>query len=250
MLREFCAENLTHIPAALAAGAARIELCDNLACGGTTPSAGVIWGAQRMAHEVGVRVMAMVRPRGGDFAYTHEELQVMEADLTSAVNLGADGVVFGCLQPADRAAYDAARHAAITAGRLPGFGYAAGWQLDFAACDRLCALVHDADATRDEPLDITFHMAFDELDARDQLEVIDVLATLGVTRILTHGGPAGTPIEANLEHLRELIAYADGRLTILPGAGITFENAEAIARELEAEELHGTRIVDLAHPPA
>ena len=98
----------------------------------------------------------------------------------------------------------------------------------------------------DQRIDITFHMAFDELAPEDQFEAIDVLVKMGVTRILTHGGPAGTPIDGNLPRLRELIAYANGRLTILPGAGITYENATRIAGELGVDEVHGTKIVRLA----
>ncbi|MBM9833083.1 copper homeostasis protein CutC, partial [Enterococcus faecalis] len=67
----------------------------------------------------------------------------------------------------------------------------------------------------------------------------------GVQRILTHGGAAGTPIEANFDRLKELIAYAGERLTILPGGGISFENAQEVADTLGVKEVHGTRIVDL-----
>lgn len=65
LLREFCAENMTCVPASVAAGARRIELCDNLAVGGTTPSAGVIAAAVGFCRPRGVGVMCMVRPRGG-----------------------------------------------------------------------------------------------------------------------------------------------------------------------------------------
>lgn len=64
LLREFCAENMEWVPKAIAAGAGRIELCDNLAVGGTTPSYGVIRAAVACAAEVDVAVHAMVRPRG------------------------------------------------------------------------------------------------------------------------------------------------------------------------------------------
>ncbi|MFR2030620.1 MAG: copper homeostasis protein CutC [Collinsella sp.] len=69
MLCEFCAENFERVPAAIEAGARRIELCDNLAVGGTTPSAGVISATVSYAHEHDARVMCMIRPRGGDFHY-------------------------------------------------------------------------------------------------------------------------------------------------------------------------------------
>ena len=222
IVREFCAENFTDVPAAIAAGAARIELCDNLAVGGTTPSAGVIAAAVEHAHSRGARVMTMIRPRGGDFSYSKAELAIMERDLATACELGTDGVVFGCLACGD-----------------------GGCDLDENALGCLMAAVHDAGRARGSRVDVTFHMAFDALDPKVQLRTIDRLASAGVTRILTHGGRAGTPIEDNLERLRELMDYAGDRIVVLPGGGITFENAEAVARALGAHELHGTKIIDL-----
>ena len=96
------------------------------------------------------------------------------------------------------------------------------------------------------PVAVTFHMAFDDLAEKNQLAAIDFLAGLGVERILTHGGPAGTPIADNLDHLRRLIDHAAGRITILPGGGITYENAETVAEALGVHEVHGTKIVKLA----
>ena len=97
MIKEFCAENYTDIPKAIQAGAGRIELCDNLAAGGTTPSMGVIEEVLAYAGEKHVPVMTMIRPRGGNFVYNDIELKIMENDLIHAKNAGTDGVVFGCL---------------------------------------------------------------------------------------------------------------------------------------------------------
>lgn len=213
MIKEFCAENYTDIPAAIHAGAGRIELCDNLAVGGTTPSTGVIEEALGYAGEKGVPVMTMIRPRGGDFVYNDIELKIMHTDLIEAKKLGTDGVVLGCLTPS-------------------------GW-LDEEALE---LFIDNA-----EGLQITFHMAFDAIPAERQFEAIDWLAGHGVDRILTHGGAAGTPILDNLSRLKELIAYADGRLLILPGAGITFENVDQVVKELGVSEAHGTKIVNLAN---
>lgn len=224
LLREFCAENFTCVPAAIAAGARRIELCDNLAVGGTSPSMGVIEATVDYAHGHGARVMAMVRPRGGDFVYSAREVEMMETDARIALALGVDGIVFGCL-------------AADETGALA---------LDVPAAERLMAIAREAASERGEAVDVTFHMAFDALPDERQLDAIDAIAEIGCTRILTHGGPAGTSIADNLDRLAAYIERAAGRLIILPGAGITWENVDAVAERLGVGECHGTKIVKVA----
>lgn len=214
LLREFCAENMERVPAAIEAGARRIELCDNLAVGGTGPSAGVVRAACACGRAHGADVMVMIRPRGGDFAYTADELAMMRDDIDVALSAGAAGVVFGCERDG---------------------------HLDTPATQALLARVHEV---RDDA-QVTFHMAFDGICADEQLAVIDWLAERGVTRILTHGGAAGTAIADNVGRLREYVARAAGRIGILPGGGITWENAEAIAAATGVSEVHGTRIVRL-----
>ena len=194
--------------------------------------------------------MCMARPRGGDFCYDLDELQAMEADVSVALDLGADGIVLGCLAPRDAGAYAASRARALTAGELPGAGYEGGYAIDYAALDRLCTAVRAASAERVDAVDITFHMAFDDVPESEQDEALELLATFGVTRVLTHGGAAGTRIEDNLDRLRALIERAPDGLTVLPGAGITRVNADAVARATGACELHGTRIVELSRPVA
>lgn len=223
LLREFCAENMERVPAAVAAGAGRIELCDNLTVGGTSPSYGVIRAAVAFAAEHDVAVMAMARPRGGNFVYTPEEEQMMLDDVACARRLGVMGVVFGCLV-ADPETGELVIDRAMTKKLVD----AARGELDGVA-----------------PVWVTFHMAFDELSEPRQLEAIDYLAELGVERILTHGGAAGTPVMGNVDHLKRLIDHAAGRITILPGGGITHENAEQVAEALGVSEVHGTKIVQL-----
>lgn len=215
LLKEFCAENMERVPAAIDAGAMRIELCDNLACGGTSPSVGVVRAASRLCRERSVALMAMVRPRGGDFAYSAVELQMMDDDIASHARSGVDGVVFGCARD----------------GRL-----------DVAATEHLLSTVCSCAGGS---LEITFHMAFDEISPEEQLDAIDWLAAHGVTRILTHGGPAGTSIEENLPRLRAYVERAAGRIGILPGGGVTWENCEDVAAALGVSEVHGTRVVRL-----
>ena len=212
LVKEFCAENVERVPEAVAAGAGRIELCDNLAVGGTTPSHGVIRAAVEIARPAGVPVMCMIRPRGGSFEYSGAEACIMVNDLRHAAELGVDGVVFGCLR---------------------------GGEVDREFTGRLAGLAKEAG------LMVTFHMAFDEISADAQPVALNLLAGLGVDRVLTHGGAAGTPIAGNLERLRRLVDYAAGRLEILPGGGVTWENAEEVADAVGVREVHGTRIVKL-----
>lgn len=84
MIKEFCAENFTDIPTAIQNGATRIELCDNLAVGGTTPSTGVIEETITYASEHSIPVMTIIRPRGGNFVYNDIELKIMHTDLIEA----------------------------------------------------------------------------------------------------------------------------------------------------------------------
>ena len=219
LTREFCAENMEFVPAAVAAGAVRVELCDNLSVSGTSPSYGVIRAAVAHARETGTDVMCMVRPRGGSFEYTPAEAQMMRDDLVMAKSLGVTGVVFGCLRN----------------GRL-----------DKELTSELVRLAHEDTPEAPGRVAVTFHMAFDALAPEDQLLAIDWLAEQGVERILTHGGAAGTPIVENLDRLRAYIERAAGRIIILPGGGITWENAEDVAAALGVSEVHGTKIVRVA----
>ena len=210
MIKEFCAENFTNIPNAIASGATRIELCDNLAVGGTTVSKGVLAESMAYCSEKGVPVMAIIRPRGGNFIYSDIEVKIMEADILEAKQLGVDGVVIGCLNEQNKIDEEA-----------------------------MTILLEAA-----EGMQITFHMAFDAMSADDQFEAIDWLAEHGVDRILTHGGDSLVPIEQNLEYIKDLISYANNRIIILPGGGITHKNADTIASFLNVKEVHGTKIVD------
>ncbi|MBS7578056.1 MULTISPECIES: copper homeostasis protein CutC [unclassified Enterococcus] len=209
MIKEFCAENYTELPKAIKAGAARIELCDNLTVGGTTPSYAVIEESVKYAHEYDATIMTMIRPRGGNFVYHDIEIKIMETDILKAIEAGSDGVVFGCLTKDN--------------------------ELDYEAMETLLIAA--------EGVQIVFHMAFDAISFDKQLEALDWLAAHGVTRILTHGGPASKSIQENIAHLKELINYANGRIEILIGGGVNAENYQDIANETGAKQVHGTKIV-------
>jgi copper homeostasis protein len=145
---EVCVDSVEGAVAAQDGGAVRVELCDNLIEGGTTPSAGTIALARRHI-DIGLNVI--IRPRGGDFCYSDIEYEVMRYDVAEAKRLGADGVVIGMLTP----------DGDVDVSRVSG-------------------LIEVA-----RPLSVTFHRAFDV--CRDPFAALETLIDLGVDRVLTSG---------------------------------------------------------------
>lgn len=134
--------------AAEAGGAGRVELCDNLLEGGTTPSAGTI----ELAREnLKIALNVIIRPRGGDFVYSPIEFEIMRRDIEVAANLGADGVVIGILKP--------------------------NGSIDKERTRELVELAR--------PMSVTFHKAFDM--TRHPFAALETLIELGVDRVLTSG---------------------------------------------------------------
>ena len=94
ILKEVCVENLAEALEAEKRGADRIELCDNLSFGGTTQSYGTI---KKALEKLKIPVFPIIRPRGGDFFYTEDEIEIMKEDVKMCKSLGAEGVVLGML---------------------------------------------------------------------------------------------------------------------------------------------------------
>ncbi len=94
VLLEVCANSVISALAAQDGGAARVELCENLYEGGTTPSYGEILMARKLLH---IKLYVLIRPRGGDFLYTDLEFEVMAADVRYSIEAGCDGIVIGML---------------------------------------------------------------------------------------------------------------------------------------------------------
>lgn len=209
MIYEFCAENVTLLEKAMQAGARRIELCDNLAVGGTTPSYGVTKAAVELAANYDSTIMTMIRPRGGDFVYNNLEIAIMLEDIRLTAQAGSQGVVFG----------------ALTADK----------KLDKANLEKLIAA--------SKGMEIVFHMAFDELSDDDQLEAIDWLSQVGVTRILTRAGVSGDSLEKRFAHYHRILEHAKGKIEILPGGGIDLDNRQIFIDQLGVTQLHGTKVV-------
>ena len=209
MIYEFCAENVTLLEKAMQAGARRIELCDNLAVGGTTPSYGVTKAAVELAANYDTTIMTMIRPRGGDFVYNDLEIAIMLEDIRLTAQAGSQGVVFG----------------ALTADK----------KLDKPNLEKLIAA--------SKGMEIVFHMAFDELSDEDQLEAIDWLSQAGVTRILTRVGVSGDSLEKRFAHYHRILEHAKGKIEILPGGGIDLDNRQTFIDQLGVTQLHGTKVV-------
>ena len=209
MIYEFCAENVTLLEKAMQAGARRIELCDNLAVGGTTPSYGVTKAAVELAANYDTTIMTMIRPRGGDFDYNDLEIDIMLEDIRLTAQAGSQGVVFG----------------ALTADK----------KLDKPNLEKLIAA--------SKGMEIVFHMAFDELSDEDQLEAIDWLSQAGVTRILTRAGVSGDSLEKRFAHYHRILEHAKGKIEILPGGGIDLDNRQTFIDQLGVTQLHGTKVV-------
>ena len=209
MIYEFCAENVTLLEKAMQAGARRIELCDNLVVGGTTPSYGVTKAAVELAANYDTTIMTMIRPRGGDFVYNDMEIAIMLEDIRLTAQAGSQGVVFG----------------ALTADK----------KLDKANLEKLIAA--------SKGMEIVFHMAFDELSDEDQLEAIDWLSQAGITRILTRAGVSGDSLDKRFAHYHRILEHAKGKIEVLPGGGIDLDNRQTFIDQLGVTQLHGTKVV-------
>ena len=195
---EICANSVESAVKAQEGGAYRVELCAGIPEGGTTPSFGDIRMARQLLQKTKLHVI--IRPRGGDFLYSKLELDIMLHDIKVARQLGADGVVFGCLT--------------------------AEGNVDVQAMKMLMNAVGD--------MSVTFHRAFDM--CKNPQEALEQIIALGCNRILTSGqepnAVKGIPL------LKELVKQADGRIIIMPGCGVNPSNILQIAEETGASEFH------------
>ncbi|TDO05278.1 copper homeostasis protein CutC [Sunxiuqinia elliptica] len=202
MIKEACIENFTQALAAQQAGADRVELCENLAVGGTTPSYGTI---KACMEKLEIPPFVMIRPRGGDFTYSAEELEIMQEDIDRCKELGVPAVVFGLLT--------------------------ADGEIDVANTRML--------VERARPMQVTFHKAFDEL--ANPLAGIDTLVELGVDRLLTSGTKATA--KEGTEILNQLIERANGKLTIVAAGKVMRDNLADLSQAIQTTEFHGKAIV-------
>lgn len=195
---EVCTYTIEDVLAAQEAGADRVELCSDPDAGGTTPSFGLI---EHVVETLGIDVAVMIRPRGGDFVYSPEELLIMERDIRMAAQAGAKCVVFGVLTDSGH--------------------------LDVHAMGRLVTVA------KEHQLQVTCHRAFDV--ASNPHRFAQQLVDLGVDRLLT-SGQKPRAIEG-LALLADLQKTVGEELSIMPGVEISSDNLEQILK-LDVKEIH------------
>ena len=194
---EICANSTASCKAAQEGGADRVELCSGIPEGGTTPSFGMI---RKARESIGIVLNVIIRPRGGDFLYSKDELDEMVYDIRAVKELGADGLVFGCLTKEGNVDMEA-----------------------------MAMLMKAADG-----LPVTFHRAFDH--SSDPFQALEDIIGLGCARILTSGCRPTAMEGADL--LASLVKKAGDRIIIMPGCGVNEGNIAEIARLSGAREFH------------
>ena len=147
-LLEGCVDSYASGMAAFRGGADRLELCANLAIGGTTPSPSLF---QQVRRDCSIPIHVLIRPRFGDFLYDPQELEEMYREIERFRDLGADGVVIGVLTPQGELDLDNMRRMIDCAGDLS----------------------------------VTLHRAFDM--TRDPYKTLESAIALGCRTVLTSG---------------------------------------------------------------
>ena len=199
MILEICVDSLASAVAAEKGGAQRVELCSALSEGGITPSAGLITAVRETLR---IPIYVMVRPRGGDFFYTLDELSIMRRDIEETKQRGVDGLVLGLLHKDGR--------------------------IDVERTRELVDLAR--------PLGVTFHRAIDWAPDLG-LALEDVIST-GAERVLTSGGMQTALQAAN--RIAEMVARAGSRIGVMVCGRIRKENVADIAEKTGATQFHAS----------
>jgi copper homeostasis protein len=197
MLLEICVFNTATALTAEKAGADRIELCENYANGGTTPSYGYL---KTVREQISIPVFPMIRPRGGDYFHSADEIRIIRKDILLCKELGFEGVVFGLLNQ--------------------------DGTIDRENTARLTEAAY--------PLEVTFHRAFDR--CKDPLEALETIITCGCNRILTSGQEP--KVMEGLALVKQLVEQANDRIIIMPGSGLNSSNVATIIQTARVTEVH------------
>ncbi|TMI62585.1 MAG: copper homeostasis protein CutC [Bacteroidetes bacterium] len=204
---EIATSDFATTKAAVEGEAHRIELCANLAEGGTTPSYALI---KKSREAFDLLIYPIIRPRGGDFLYTKDEFEIMKNDVRLCKELGCDGVVIGLLN-------------------MDG-------TIDITRTTELIELAY--------PLGVTFHRAFDR--CKDPFVALEELIDAGCERILTSGQRVSVNSQQSIidsqavELIAELNKVSDSRIIIMPGSGVRKENIKLLAEKTGCTEFHSS----------
>lgn len=202
ILIEAAVETLEEAFAAKRAGADRIELCANLSDGGTTPSAELI---AAVVDQIELPVFVMIRPRGGGFVYSDDEIDAMTSDVGQIGRAGIAGIVTGVLTPDARVDVKRTRALVKAAAGLP----------------------------------VTFHRALDSTVSLP--DALEQLIDIGVSRVLTSGG-APTALDG-ASVIAALVVQARERIAIIAGGGIREHNVREVIACTGVRDVH-SRLVD------
>lgn len=202
MLLEICAYNIQSCLVAQNAGAGRIELCADPGAGGTTPSFGLI---EYCLERLSIPVFPMVRPRGGDFLYDADDIEIMKRDVRRLRDMGCKGIATGC--------------------------HTENKRIDTELLSRLVEWAG--------PMEVTCHKVFDRCP--EAAEALEMVIATGCKRILTSGlvatAPKGAPTLAILRVL------AGDRIIIMPGGGVRSGNISELASITGCREFHSSGIL-------
>lgn len=180
-------------------GVDRIELCADVGEGGTTPSMGLF---TFLRQKLSIPIMVMIRPRGGDFVYTPEELEIMATEIRLFSDAGASGFVFGMLTPKGR--------------------------VDEVACKQLIEQAGVLPCTCHRAIDISSSL-FDALES---------VIACGFNRVLTSGGK--NTVEEGLQVIQTMLKQAGSRITVMPGGGTRVELLDSLYETGHLSEVHSS----------
>lgn len=198
---EVCASSVQSAVEGQKGGAVRVELCDNLVEGGTTPALSQI---EKSRDLLDIQLNILIRPRGGDFLYNDLEFELMKMDIHHCGKAQCDGVVIGMLN--------------------------ADGSVDMQRNAELISIA------RQYRMSVTFHRAFDRCP--DLFKSLEDIIELGCDRILTSGGEK-TAIEGK-NIIKKLIEKSQDRIIIMPGGGITEDNISELVKATNLKEFHGS----------
>ncbi|MCG8307634.1 MAG: copper homeostasis protein CutC [Cytophagales bacterium] len=203
MIIEACVENIHEALRAESLGAHRVEICENLKVDGTTPSAGTIKVAKKLLK---IPIMVLIRPRGGNFIYSRNEIEIMRHDIEVCKKIGVHGVVFGTLTR--------------------------DYTIDSVLVKELIEIAR--------PLRVTFHKAIDKTFNILE-EFRSLLMNTDIDRVLTSGG-AKTAFDGK-EIINEMVRIANGQVKVISAGKIHQSDLPKLKNIIHSDEFHGKKIV-------